>query len=637
MTNTRRTHFTDTPIDSTTKHWRQRCIALAVFGLASATSACSSTSNAGSDVVEDNSTPPAAPEALVDGIGRLSELELAAFPPGCGAETVPCAITPWPSGRIPYKFENSNASHPNWTTADKNAVIAAMTAWESATGNVIDFVEKTASDAHYVSFTNEVGTGCNSPLGYVGGTSVVRLRQCGSGAAQHELGHTLGLKHTHQRADRDRYLIVDFQDFCFPPDPPLNHCLPQDYISPGNPADDYCSYGPYTRYRDQLRGDNVPRCSNDDTDFGPFDFASLQLYAAGGNVAACDVTNPDENCCSTSHLESCLRTRRDGSANGAWYNGASSISTWDASAVVELYRQPGWRRFRPIVRTDPGPTSPLNTGLTSSVSIVGSPAMTRWDTSGVAIVARGSNKHYYVKYNSSGNETWPTGSWTDIGGDFTSDPAVVSWGPNRLDWVGVGADGNIWHRDINNGQLEPGGGNLGKPGTSTPSAPAIASWGPNRLDIFVRSGTELYQKSWTGSSWTNWTSRGGTFKGKPAAVSRADGSIDLFGIGSDDGVYHIGYNNGSWAAGYEALGGVAANGTGPAVATKGGTHLNVYVTGSNGRLWHQSWNGTWSGWYDIGGVPNGSPASATTTAGKAFSAVTITANNSTAAWTRFFF
>jgi hypothetical protein len=40
----------------------------------------------------------------------------------------------------------------------------------------------------------------------------------------------------------------------------------------------------------------------------------------------------------------------------------------------------------------------------------------------------------------------PSGSWEALGGVFSSPPAVVSWGDNRLDIFGLGNDKQMFHK-----------------------------------------------------------------------------------------------------------------------------------------------------------------------------------------------
>jgi hypothetical protein len=499
--------------------------------------------------------------------------------PECGTASASCAATPWPNGRIPYVRVDQS-----WSTAEKQALTDAINEWNAKMGGVITFVPRT-NEADHVRLIG--GDGCHAPLGNVGGVQEASVQGCD---VLHELGHIIGLAHENQRDDRDRYIQVREDMLCTPPtDNPFFSC-----------TNAWCGLGGYEPYRQALIGDNVRKCTN--SEYGPYDYTSVMHYASVDPIG-----------CSAAAPSNCWMLKR----NGTRVTGNTTVSAHDASNVIEMYREPNWRRFRPVFRSNPGASQPLDTRLTSTVTMTGSPALSRWGAGGVAAVARGQNGRYYVKLNSAGSQTWPTGSWTDLGGNLASDPAVVSWGSGRLDVVGVGGDGFLWHIAMNN-NVWGAWGSIGRPGTVIPSAPAIASWGADRLDIFVRSGSNLFQKSWTTSGWSTWADRGCCFQGKPAAVSWGPNRIDVVGLASDGSVWHRAYNNGWGGSSWGNIGGVARLGTGPAIASRGIEHLNVYVTGQNGRLWHQSWGPTgWSGWADIGGIPNGSPAAATTASGRA--------------------
>ena len=62
--------------------------------------------------------------------------------------------------------------------------------------------------------------------------------------------------------------------------------------------------------------------------------------------------------------------------------------------------------------------------------------------------------------------------------------------------------------------------------------------GRSRLDVFVE-GTDgaLYQKTWTGSSWSSWQSLGGKLTSSPAATSPASGVFDVFVRGTDGALW----------------------------------------------------------------------------------------------------
>ena len=91
--------------------------------------------------------------------------------------------------------------------ARRDAMVAAMAIWEDVSG--VNFVPLDGhSDYILVENSNR-----NSVLGNVGHGSGERTLLMGAWGSQgvmiHELGHSLGLKHEHQRPDRNTYISVD--------------------------------------------------------------------------------------------------------------------------------------------------------------------------------------------------------------------------------------------------------------------------------------------------------------------------------------------------------------------------------------------------------------------------------------------
>ncbi|HZQ29305.1 MAG TPA: PA14 domain-containing protein, partial [Acidimicrobiales bacterium] len=226
----------------------------------------------------------------------------------------------------------------------------------------------------------------------------------------------------------------------------------------------------------------------------------------------------------------------------------------------------------------------------------GDPALASWGTNRLDLFVRGTSNNILHKFWNG--TSWST-SWEDLGGPFASDPAVVSWGPNRLDVFVRGMDNALWHR-----YFDGGWGPWESLAGILTSAPAVASWGVNHLDIFSR-GTDngLYQVSWTGSGWSGWTALGGNLTSGPAAVSWGPNRIDVFSRGVDNALWHRWYG-GTWGA-WESLGGTLTSA--PDAASWGANRLDVFSRSTTNTLDHRWWDGSWHSGDDLGGVLSSGP------------------------------
>ncbi|MGR4880788.1 hypothetical protein ACIPUC_15485 [Streptomyces sp. LARHCF249] len=140
--------------------------------------------------------------------------------------------------------------------------------------------------------------------------------------------------------------------------------------------------------------------------------------------------------------------------------------------------------------------------------------------------------------------------------------------------------------------------------TSTGS-PASTS---GRMEAFRFSGGGVLNKWQTAPNggWSGWGDLGGSgMRGGVAAVSNADGRLELFTIGGDGQLYHKWQQSpgADWFGGWESLGGTDL--VGVAAGRNADGRLEVFVTGGNGRVydkWQTSAGGGWSaGWGDLGG------------------------------------
>ena len=112
----------------------------------------------------------------------------------------------WPDGIIPYEIE------PGFTARALQDIDAAIHEWNSRT--VLTLVERT-TESSFVQFrprsSTPSGSSCSAAVGYRAGARAVWLRGpegCGVTATVHEIGHSAGLRHEHQRKDRGRHVQV---------------------------------------------------------------------------------------------------------------------------------------------------------------------------------------------------------------------------------------------------------------------------------------------------------------------------------------------------------------------------------------------------------------------------------------------
>lgn len=132
-----------------------------------------------------------------------------------GANTFDPEVTPnqlWPNAIIYYEID----SHIFPIAAgDRQKVLDAIKAWNDANTG-FQFLPRTdENQKDYLIFGEENDT-CYSFVGRVGGKQYLRCDldsgNWHTGNLIHEIGHTVGLNHEHQRSDRNAFITVNSND-----------------------------------------------------------------------------------------------------------------------------------------------------------------------------------------------------------------------------------------------------------------------------------------------------------------------------------------------------------------------------------------------------------------------------------------
>jgi hypothetical protein len=169
------------------------------------------------------------------------------------------------------------------------------------------------------------------------------------------------------------------------------------------------------------------------------------------------------------------------------------------------------------------------------------------------------------------NDTVP---WQSLGGVFTSTPAAIAWGNDRVDVFGVGLDRGIYTKSIVGSQLTSDWQSLG--GVFT-SAASVVSQKAGQLDLFARgSDFTLRHNQLNGAQWFGWQNLGGNLASPPVAVSWGENRVDVFAIFNDRALWHRWWDGQIWND-WESLGGQYSEE--PGVATWGPGRLDVFVLG----------------------------------------------------------
>jgi hypothetical protein len=199
----------------------------------------------------------------------------------------------------------------------------------------------------------------------------------------------------------------------------------------------------------------------------------------------------------------------------------------------------------------------------------------------------------------------PWSSYTDLGGMWPYDPAVLAESNGNTQVFAVGTTGNLYV-DTYSGGIWSGWDNLGGSNQGTPTVLQDSS---GTVWVFVRGAKgALWEDSGpSGASWSGLTSLGGTWANDATALAESGGNIQLFAVGTTGNLYADTLSGATWS-GWGNLGG--SNQGVPAVVQETSGNVLVFVRGAEGALWEDSGpsGAPWSGLTDLGGIWRDNPA-----------------------------
>jgi hypothetical protein len=221
-------------------------------------------------------------------------------------------------------------------------------------------------------------------------------------------------------------------------------------------------------------------------------------------------------------------------------------------------------------------------------------------------------------------------SWNDTGKQVDGEPLVISrgnvdspeGGTLRINLLVRGLDGKLWERYWNGSAwswVDAGKQVAGDPIAIVRGDVEGVEANDLRINVFVR-GTDgtLWERYWNGASWA-WADTGKKVADDPVAIVRGNsGSPDGGGIrinlwvkGLDGKLWERYWNGSAWSwndTGKGIVGRAVPVVRGNTESAAGADiRINLFLQGTDGKLWERYWNGsTWS-WGDTGKPADGEP------------------------------
>ncbi len=213
----------------------------------------------------------------------------------------------------------------------------------------------------------------------------------------------------------------------------------------------------------------------------------------------------------------------------------------------------------------------------------------------------GSVRHRYYLPDATG---WRP--WEDLGHPFgiplATQPSVVSKAPGKINLFVKGTDGRLWEKWYENGQWVSTWNNVG--GSTISSAPAAMTLGNGHVDLFeTTSDGNIRHRYYSPDAigWRGWEDLGHPFgiplASAPAVISKAPNKINIFVKGTDGRLWEKWFDNGQWVNTWNNIGGSYIN-SAPAAVSLGGGHVDLFETTSDGSIRHRYYLPDATGWRD---------------------------------------
>jgi hypothetical protein len=208
---------------------------------------------------------------------------------------------------------------------------------------------------------------------------------------------------------------------------------------------------------------------------------------------------------------------------------------------------------------------------------------------------------------------------------FRRPPAVAANADGRLEFFAATTDGTLWHRwqtAPSNGWSDYGSfGALPTGGNAVPGTPAVASNQDGRLELFVVGADSALWHRWQtapNNGWSDWSPLNAPSGVQlvplpPTLALSADGRLELFITGSDGALWHrwqTAPNNGwsDWETMNTPAQAQFSMASTPAVGRSADGRFELFAVGTDADLWHRyqtaAGNG-WSGSWEAMGTPPG--------------------------------